>query len=105
MDRPGDAKFDNKNQISGVQFDLRHDDVFSLVKGTARWKMRVERHGLDNGQQRGSHLSTKENKRPIEDTPMGGLHKIRQISSQGVDVTLKELKLTNQEHSSDQPAG
>ena len=71
----------------------------------ASGEMRGEQGGLNNGQQRGPHSSTKGNMRPLEDTPTGGLHKSRQTTSQGMDNTMKELKLANQGHSSEQPAG
>ena len=63
----------------------------------ASGEMRGEQGGLNNGQQRGPHLSTKENIRTLEETPTGGLHKLRQTPSQGVGDTLKELKLTYQQ--------
>ena len=50
-------------------------------------------------------MSTKENIGPTEDTPTGGLHKMRQTPSQEVDGTLQVLDLTNQGHSSEHPTG
>ena len=69
VDRQGDVKSDNQDHTLEVKFNMQYDGVLSLVKHTAREEMREECRGVDNEQQKGSHLSTKENMGLIEEDP------------------------------------